>query len=271
MKIIQFFKNLFTAAPVIPEGPFEYGKFCCLSFAINRYAQSPLRGCLNDQKKIVARIKQFWSQFVFRLFQDHLATWQKFEAEILKAFENMPVGWLVIHYSGHGTYKHNPNEIDGFSEAFYFINGAYADYQLYELMKKKPVGLRVTFILDCCFSTGITVPRVKYNPHYRQARFLASEPLPENFKVAHRAIINEDIDWIVFAACGERESAMDALINGEYTGAFTYYFAQIMRPGIFFANWQKDVDKHLPSPSFQQTPSLTGSEALINAIPFELD
>lgn len=267
MKIITFFKRIFTPEP---EKPFVYGLFCCISFAINKYSQGPLRGCLNDQKKIVARIKQFWSQFVFRLFQDSDATWQRFEAEILRAFENMPTGWLVIHYSGHGTYKRNPREIDGFSEAFYFHNGSYADYQLYELMKKKPAGLKVTFILDCCFSTGITVPRVKHNPHYKQARFLASEPLPENFKVSKRAIIEEDIDWIVFAACGERETAADAYINGDYTGAFTWYFTQVMRPGVFFANWQKDVDKYLPSKDFQQSPSLTGSNKLMHELPFEM-
>ena len=83
MKIITFFKRIFAPTP---EQPFAYGMFCCLSFAINKYSQGPLRGCLNDQKRIVARIKQFWSQFVFRLFQDSDATWQRFEAEVLKAW-----------------------------------------------------------------------------------------------------------------------------------------------------------------------------------------
>jgi len=268
MKIIRFFKNLFAPEP---EEPFVYGLLCCISFAINKYSNGPLRGCLNDQKKIVARIKQFWPQFVFRLFHDSQCTWQRFEAEILRAFENMPTGHLVITYSGHGTFKRNPREIDGFSEAFYFYNGTYADFQLYELMNKKPAGLKVTFILDCCFSTGITVPRLTHNPHYRQPRFLASEPMPENFHVSKREMFNEDIDWIVFAACGERETASDAFINNEYCGAYTFYFTQIMRPGVFNINWQKDVEKYLPSKDFPQSPSLTGSEKRMHELPFELD
>lgn len=270
MKIAQFFKNLFGKQP---EVPFEYGKFCTLSFAINKYLQGPLRGCLNDQKKIVARIKRYWSQFVFRLFQDAEATWQKFEEEILKAFEAMPEGWLVIHYSGHGTFKRNPKERDGYSEAFYFYNGAYADYQVYELMKKKPEKLNVVFILDCCFSTGITVPRLSGNPTYRHPKFLESDPLPDFFRVTKRALIptEEDVDWLVFAACGERETASDACINGEFCGAYTFYFEQVMRPGVFFANWQKDVDKSLPSGDFPQTPSLTGTEERIHKMPFELE
>lgn len=269
MKIITFFKRLFNPAPEMDE-QFEYGTHCLISFAINRYGQSPLRGCINDQEDIVERTHQFWPQFSFRLFKDAKCTWQKFEAEILKAFEAMTSGYLVIHYSGHGTYKRNPREIDGYSESFYFINGAYADYQVYELLKKKPKDLKVVFILDCCFSTGITIPRVKNNPVYRQPRFYLPEPLPENYKISKAVMFDPEMDWIVFAACGERETANDALIANRYNGAFTYYFKQIMRPGVFFINWQRDVEKYLPTVNFQQTPSLTGKEEMMNLLPYEL-
>lgn len=269
LKIFRFFKNIFCPKQEAPEPPFNYGKLCCISFAINRYQQSPLRGCLNDQADITDRIKQFWPDFVFRLFQDSKCTWQRFEQEILKAFESMAEGWLVIHYSGHGTFKSNPAELDGYSEALYLYNGPYADYQIYELMKKKPPKLNVVFILDSCFSTGVTCPRHN-NEIYRKSRFLASEPMPEQFKV-RRAIINEPLEWIVFAACGERETASDAYINGRYNGAFTFYFKQIMRPGVFFSNWQRTIDKYLPTNDYPQTPSLTGKQELINKIPFELN
>lgn len=269
MKIFRFFRNLFAGGPAAPEEPFEYGKLCLLSFAINRYHQSPLRGCINDQKDISEKLKSLWPGFTMRLFQDYDCTRALFKAEIRKAFAAMRDGWLVIQYSGHGTYSRDQSEKDGYSEALYLYDGALPDEDIYELMQEKPEGLKVVFILDCCFSTGITLPRAKSNPCYSKPRFLASEPMPETFKVS-RVLINEPIDWVVFAACGERETAADAVIGNRPNGIYSYYLSRVMRRAVFLANWQKDVDKCLPSPNFQQTPSLTGSEELMNTIPFEV-
>lgn len=272
MKIITFFKRIFAPAPEQPEESFEYGQKCLLSFAINRYQQSPLRGCINDQKNIWAKIQQLWPEFKARLFQDYKCTRAKFEAEIRAAFAVMKTGLLVIQYSGHGTFTKDPSEIDGYSEALYLYDGAYSDDRLYKLMLEKPAGLKVVFILDCCFSTGITNPRARaraISQTYKQPRYLASEPMPEHFTVT-RQITNEPLDWVVFAACGERETANDARINNEDTGAYSFYFVKVMRRDVFYHNWQKDVEKYLPSADFRQTPSLGGKQELVNEIVFEI-
>jgi hypothetical protein len=270
MKIIELFKRLFGKKPD-PEAPFEYGTHCMLSFAINKYTQAPLRGCINDQKRLHARMKQYWPEFTYRLFQDSVCTWQKFEEEILKAFAAMKKGYLVIHYSGHGTDIKNPKEIDGYSEAFYFYNGAYPDYRLHDLIvRHRPKDLRVVFIIDCCFSTGITLPRSgKLN--YSVPRYFQTEPLPRTMRRVKREIFTAEIGWIVFAACGERQTAADAFINNEYIGAFSYHFTEIMRPGVLFLNWQRDVEQFLPSDHYPQKPSLTGDRKNIHWQPFEIE
>lgn len=268
MKIIRFFRGLFTRPPV---KPFGYGKHCALMFAINRYQQSPLRGCLNDQEDMTFRIKLLWPEFVFRQFKDSEVTRQRFKDEMLRAFANMPEGHLVVTYSGHGTQMRNPKEIDGFSEALYLYDGPLPDHEIYEVMKQKPPKLNVVFIFDCCFSTGMTNPR-KSDFHalpYRVPRFLEYEPIPAGFKRSKSAFHEEiDIDWLAFAACQENETAMDAYIGGRYNGAYTYYMKNIMRRDVSFMTWHKETRNYLPSKMFPQTPTLTGKHEMMDKLPF---
>jgi hypothetical protein len=253
-----------------PERPFEYGNNCFLHFAINDYPGSvnDLRGCINDQIDLTEGVKKEIGGVSMKLFKDNEVCVSTFESEIRDAFRAMPTGLLTIGYSGHGTYDRDLGEKDGYREAFYFVDGKYSDKRLMELMKEKPEGLDVVIIADCCFSQGMGTRHLG-NPSYRQPRFFMDEPMPENFHVI-RTFENNPINFLLFHACAEDQTATDAMINGRNNGIYTYFLRRTLQKGITYGQWNSMVKQCLPSDQFEQKPDAIDPVGMLSKTIFEV-
>jgi len=126
-----------------------------LSFAINNYEQSPLRGCINDQINLSNKLKSINKDIDLRLFKNEEVTKEKVLFEISKAIKDNPdILWIM--YSGHGTQvrDRNNDESDGYDEALYVYDGVITDDELNLLLKE--VDFKCVVLLDSCFSGTAT-------------------------------------------------------------------------------------------------------------------
>jgi metacaspase-1 len=262
-------KNIFKPKPE-PVVDFDWGKRCLLHFAINDYQgiNNDLRGCLNDQGILVKKIDEQFPGFSMRLFQDSACTKDAFKSMVRAAYAAMPSGLLIVGYSGHGTYDRDSSEPDGYREALYLYDGKLTDDDLVELAHEKPAGLDVVFFFDSCFSQGMARDLIG-NPIYKRSRFLLTEPLPESFHIIKK-FGRTPIDWLVFSACAERQTAADAFINGRYNGAFTYFAVKTLEKGITYRKWFTEIRNYLPSNDFEQIPGLDGPESMLTKKAFEI-
>ena len=252
----KWFKNLFGGSTVNPP-TWEHAPKVALSFGINNYpgGQNDLNGCINDVELVVERLPEFQ----IRKFKDEEVTVgntvNQIEYVIGNAVEN---DIILIHYSGHGTYVEDKNgdEIDGYDEALYLYDGVLTDDKMNEMLQKIPAGVTVALLLDSCFSGTAT-----RNPH--KIRFM-----PPTFERKEHLRIKrgwyEDMKWIVISGCGENQTSADALINGKYNGAFTYFAMFTLNRTMTYQTWFNKIREFLPSRDFDQAPTLEGNSDLIN-------
>lgn len=258
-------KNLFKKPE--PEKPFEYGDNCFLQFDISDYpgTGSDLPGCVPDGELAENIVDGRIGGVSFRTLTDNEVTPARFEAEIRAAFAAMPRGRLTIGYSGHGTYEKDASEPDGVREALYLWGGKFTDKRFVALCKEKPAGLELVFLLDSCFSEGMS----RNNPSPQRPRFLMTEPLPENYHVIRQAP-GEVNDWLVISACAENQTASDAMFNGKPNGAFTFYAMKTLEKGITYRQWMERIWEYLPSDRFPQIPHIDGPEYMFEKKVFEV-
>ncbi len=239
-----------------PPEPEEWDKLL-LTFAINDYPgeANDLNGCLNDQKLIASVL----TDFKVRKFSDDQVTRKRFIAELERAASEAKEGSVtVIHYSGHGTQVRDKDgdEEDGYDEALYLYDGVLIDDKINEALNKFPNGSTEIILLDSCFSGSAT-------RDLNKRRFVQTEKRLYRRRM-HRIRPRKEISWIVYSGCGENETSMDAYIDGDYYGAFTFYAMHTMRRAYTYNEWYKQIRKYLPSKKFPQTPTLEGPEAMLN-------
>ena len=198
-----------------------------------------LRGCINDANQ---------SADAFRLVlgnvEEHRltnATLGTFTAEFQRAIARCrsgEIGRLILTIASHGTAWPTP---DGRSarQAIVFSDvnaamttGLFEDTTFRSLLDQIPASVGVELLLDTCYSGGATREllasraALQWNPRYvPHPRFR-----PDLHKVTTRAIrsggTEHRAEW---AACSEKETSADALIGGDWHGAFTYAWVRNFR------------------------------------------
>lgn len=136
---------------------------------------------------------------------------------------------------------------------------------------KLPSGAVVLVFADSCFSGTIT-RFFSNNPHPTQNRFYHNPQVSRKRKKLNKkfAIGKETpTKWLTFSMCQEQQTSADAYINGEYHGAGTYYAMKALRVGMTYREWGLEIQKYLPSSSFDQAPYIEGPDYLLDKIVFE--
>lgn len=236
----------------------EHSTKVALLFGINDYpggGNNDLNGCLND----LALAESKLMGFQIRKFENSQVTKANFIQQVNYAISNSVVGDVIyIHYSGHGTYVEDKNgdELDGYDEALYLYDGPLIDDTLNDALRATPEGVTVVLLLDSCFSGTATRGLAK-------GRFMH----PKFDKVPHLRVKRKFYDymsWVVISGCGENQTSADALINGKYHGAFSYYAMNTLLGSMTYKTWFDKIRQYLPSRDFDQAPTLEGNEALLN-------
>lgn len=239
-----------------------------LLFALNDYpgSENDLNGCLNDQRDVEATLKALYPGFVIKKFANEQVTWQCFIYEVTKAIGELKDGdFLLVHYSGHGTQVtdvHGDDD-DGYDEGIYLHDGVVIDDDIKSSLLGIPDGATVVLAFDSCFSGTITRAINNAKP-----KFMAPDKsVPLRTKKRIR-IPKEDMKWMVFSGCREDQTSADAFINGEFHGAFTYYWLKALVPGITYEKWLSNIRKYLPSKHYEQVPTLEGKKELFTKVIF---
>lgn len=227
-----------------------------LCVGVNQFANFPdaaLRGCVNDANDmadVLQRIVGFDPTDI-TLLTDSQAT----KANIMDTLENFVaeaqaggVDYIAFSMSSHGTQVPDVSgdEPDNADEAFcpYDVTSggdAWAadhiiiDDELRDLFLTLPQNVLLEIYLDTCHSgDGLKAidlfhtRRVRYLPPPSLAAFRAVQG--RRSRGLSRALLERGIrHHILWAACRSDQTSADAQIDGGFHGAFTYYWAQVMR------------------------------------------
>jgi metacaspase-1 len=265
-----------------------------LLVGINDYrGLNNLRGCVNDVLNMRSILKDLlgFTNNDIRAVLDARAT----RAAILHRLEYMvdvaePGDFMIFHFSGHGSQirdREGDELEDGLDELICphdmdWDGNFILDDDLYRIFRRIPEGAHLEVFLDCCHSetgTRSTGPRPsdgsestvrnRYLPPpldiwLRQEGEEAELGQPRGFRGVNRSGART-LNHVLWAAAMAHQEAADAPIDGEYHGAFTYYFCRHMREtggAISRRNLLDRVRNSLNRFGFWQIPQLeTPSDA----------
>lgn len=251
----------------------EYTGRTALLFAINDYpgSASDLRGCINDQENIHETLfKKHYPEFTVLKYKNReVKTWRM--RNVLRHYVALlqPGDFLFIHYSGHGTQGVDPFhvEADGYSEALYLHDGPLWDYEISDILMGIPEGAKVVVAFDSCYSGG-SGHRLKNDKEIRN-RYTPIQDIKPEVQLRKHMLREYKARFILFAGSQECQLSADALIDGQYVGAFTYFWLMSFMPTITYNQWLTRTRFALSQfPEFDQVPMIIGEQDLISQIVF---
>ena len=254
---------------------------------INDYKKiNDLRGCVNDVVDMHLTLRTifgFESKDI-RVLTDSRATKANIERRLKWLVQGSKSGdFLVFHYSGHGSQirdRDNDELTDNADELIcpYDMDwdGTYiTDDDLNRILSPVPAGALLEVFLDSCHSgTGLKDIGIQPPPELAPATQVLNRFLPppidiqlrltgEEDKVKVRRLMTKTRDGsakhhILWAGCKENQTSADALINGRFRGAFTYYFTYHLRrdPTATRTQLVERVRLSLSQGGYSQTPQL---------------
>lgn len=257
-----------------------------LCVGINKFKNLPnaaLQGCVNDVNDMSGILKDFLG------FADtdivKLTDAQATKASIMKNLKSMvadakagKLSYLVFSFSSHGTQVPDTSgdEPDRADEAFCPYDLAQKgdqwdpdyvilDDELHDLFIQLPKNVLLEVYMDTCHSgTGLKAVDIFFD---RKPRFLPPPSLEAFEKVngktsrgLHQALLEKGmVHHILWAACRSDQTSADAKIDGNYHGAFTYYFVKETRAcknKLPRSNILKRVRADLKQGKYEQVPQL---------------
>jgi hypothetical protein len=265
-----------------------------LLIGINEYERvNNLRGCGNDVSNLFSALSDFagFTSGQVRSVAHDRATKAAIENRLAWLVgDAAPGDLLILHFSGHGSQvrDRDGDELDdGLDEVLCpFDMNWDASFITDDYLREKlrvPEGVVLEVILDACHSgegsshtafPASAAPAVDPN---RQPRF--AQP-PVDIVVRHageqlpvRRLFRDSrpaSPVALWSACAEFQTAADALIDGVFNGAFTFFFCKHLRenPRILRAELLRRVKSSLALAGYSQVPELSAPESLKNAAVF---
>ncbi|MDD1750497.1 MAG: caspase family protein [Methanothrix sp.] len=226
-----------------------------LCIGVNQYQHLPdatLRGCVNDVKNmesILTKFMGFAAADIVKLADD-----QATKINIMNNLKEMVDGakagkynYLVFSMSSHGTQVPDTSgdEPDRADEAFcptdliqkgsqWDPDHVIVDDELHDLFVQIPKTVMLECFLDTCHSgTGLKAIDLLLD---RKPRYLPPPSLEAFLKVdgkrsrsLSKSLLESSYSSpILWAACRSDQTSADAMINGTWNGAFTYYLCYEM-------------------------------------------
>lgn len=260
-----------------------------LCVGINDYPGdgSDLNGCVNDAK---AWAQLLIDQYGFAknsvmVLTDAQATKANIMAGIKKLLAGAKSGdVLVFQNSSHGTYVADEDgDEERFDEAicpYDCADNLIVDDELRELFGGIGKGVSLTVIADSCHSGTVTRAAVAENlpghrtPDDRRVRFLhptligrrgVANPWGRAVRAASARAAKypeSKMKDVLLAGCTPNEYSYDALIEGTYHGAMTYYALQAIKAAnyqITYAQLHARLRYLLDANGYPQHPQLEGN------------
>jgi hypothetical protein len=223
----------------------------------NLPASSRLHGAANDARDYAAALQEClgFAKSDITVLTDAQATKSAVMGALNGLVARAKAGetkHLVFTYSSHGTQVPDPSgdEPDRADEAIaaydirpagdsWDLDTVIVDDELQAVFSDLPDDVLVEVFLDTCNSgTGLRATDLIAG---RQPKFLPAPTLDGEVDLSQRYVVRVrellaatapgGAAPVLFAACADDQTAADALINGRYNGAFTFYLLQTIRAG----------------------------------------
>jgi len=266
-----------------------------LLVGINDYQGiNDLQGCINDVTNVRSLLKTFFgfSNNEIRVLTDSRATKKNILTRLEKMVRSAASGdYLIFQFSGHGSQirdREDDELADHMDEIIcpYDMNwddGFISDDMLREILRNLKKGVRMEILLDSCHSgTGtrdishyatsaelyLEYSKNRYlaPPVDIECRYLGEEDLLKplrSFQTDKEIALNH----ILWAGCRDNQTSADAMIDGNYNGAFSYYFCKHVRESggiISRADLLFRVKNSLKYNKYDQVPQLECKDSLKN-------
>ena len=264
-----------------------------LLVGINDYkGVNDLQGCINDVTNVRSVLKTFFGfeNTEIRVLTDSRATKKNILMRLDKMVKNAVNGdFLIFHFSGHGSQirdREGDELADHMDELICpwdmnWDDGFITDDMFSKILQQLKKGVRMEILLDSCHSgTGtrdiapyimagrFSADPVKYRfmkpPVDIECRYLGDEEILKPSK-SFRTDKEITLNHILWAGCRDSQTSADALIDGHYNGAFSYYFCRHIRENsgnISRADLFTRVKNSLKFNNFSQVPQLECKNAL---------
>lgn len=267
-----------------------------LLVGINSYPSAPLNGCVNDVSDMASFLLNAcgFRMDDIRLLTDSRAT----KDAIVKR-----LGWLltglrsgdqiVFLYSGHGAQMatRNPQgEVDGLDEVICPVDfdwsdeHAIRDKDFNRIFSAIPDGVNFVWLSDSCHSGDLTkeLPESSHQTSSHQtsshhtARWLTP---PADFawrlktakakKLEAKGLARTaaGLNLVFLSGCRDNQTSEDAVFNGRYNGAFTYFLLHSLSSSGGLAmpmgKLIHSVQSELKRNKYSQVPQIEGPAPLI--------
>ena len=256
------------------------------------YGVNDLQGCINDVTNVRSVLKTFFGfeNTDIRVLTDSRATKKNILSRLEKMVNNAVNGdYLIFHFSCHGSQirdREGDELADHMDELICpcdmnWDDGFISDDMFSDILQQLKKGVRMEILLDSCHSGTGTRDMMPYLTsgqsdvnfsHYRylkppadiECRYLGDE---ETLKASKLFSTDKEItlNHILWAGCKDSQTSADALIDGKYNGAFSYYFCKHVRESsgkISRADLYTRLKNSLKYNHFSQVPQLECKEAL---------
>lgn len=248
---------------------------------INDYpfgTEDDLNGCVNDANAWAATLKATFGfpKEDIKVVTDSGATKRRLINGLKSLFAGAKSGdVLVFTNSSHGSYLAekggDEREYDEILCPYDIQDNAIVDDEIRGLIAGLPKGVRLTVILDNCFSGTATraAPGIP-TPDNRRRRFLnpkkfGGKELKDPNRARPRAAFKypeSQMSEIVLTGCTDIEYSYDANIGGVYHGAMSYYALQVIQEARGKLTYQQLYERlKRRITRFPQHPQLEGSDA----------
>jgi hypothetical protein len=264
-----------------------------LLVGINDYQGiSDLQGCINDVTNVRDILKTYFGlrNDEIRVLTDKRATKQNILSRLTKMVASAEKGdFLLFHFSGHGSQirDRTGDELSDHMDELIcpydmnWDNGFITDDMLREILSELKDGVSMEILLDSCHSgTGTrdihfpgtrsgsppetAIYRYMSPPVDIECRYLGEEDTlkpARSFSTDREIILNH----VLWAGCRDNQTSADALIDGRYNGAFSYYFCKHLRESggkITRKDLYTRIKNSLKFNHYDQVPQLECRDAL---------
>jgi metacaspase-1 len=253
-----------------------------LCVGINEYplAGASLQGCVNDARAWAELLTTHYgfAPSDVALLLDAQAT----KANIMAGLRDLLTGAragdvLVFANASHGTYIPDASGDETYDQAmcpYDCADNLIVDDELRALFAKAlPRGARLTIISDSCFSGTVTrvdlselMPGIAV-PDERRVRFLSPalrgvRVLPNPWQAKPKDKVPQSrMKEVLLSGCSAKEYSYDALIEGTYHGAMTYFALQTIAEAGYELTYEELAARLSPlleEADYNQHPQLEG-------------
>lgn len=209
-----------------------------LLVGINEYEDgSDLRGCCNDVDRMYGVLRDIYGyqQKEIIMLKNKMATRDAILEQLYILVGNLEDGDVgFFHFSGHGSQvaDKDGDEADHLDELICPHDMSFAkkiyitDDELSMIFSGISTGAWLEVILDSCFSGTAT----RFNrsiTNRNQNRTIVSPHAGIKVPVRRMKRAVEHVgNHVLWSGCAENQTSADAYINGDFNGAFTYYWVQ---------------------------------------------